>query len=211
MKGLAESHEVIVVDDASTDATATLAEEAGARVVRVTHRQIAAARNTGARKSRGEFLIFVDADTLATSGAVRAALEAMRDGAVGGGCVFRFDGTLPWGTRLLYPLAMVSARRLRLVGGCFLFCTRKAFDSIGGFCEQFYAAEEVAFIHALKKEGRFVVPIETVITSGRKMRGHSTWRIVREAARWFFRGPESYRQREGLEIWYGPRQEDKQT
>ncbi len=90
-----------------------------------------------------------------------------------------------------------------------MFCPRKAFDRIGGFCEQFYAAEEAAFIRALKKEGRFVVPRETVVTSGRKLRAHSTGRIVREAARWFFRGPESYRQREGLEIWYGPRQEDK--
>jgi glycosyltransferase involved in cell wall biosynthesis len=210
MEGLTESHEVIVVDDASDDATARLAEQDGARVVRVAHRQIAAARNAGAREARGELLFFVDADTLATSGAVRAALGAMREGAAGGGCVFRFDGTLPWGARLLYPVAVVSARCLRLVGGCFLFCTRKAFDNAGGFCEQFYAAEEAAFIRALKKQGRFIVPRETVITSGRKLRAYSTWRIVREAARWFFRGPESYRRREGLEIWYGPRQEDKQ-
>ena len=211
MEGLAESHEIIVVDDSSTDATARLALLDGARVVRVEHRQIAATRNAGAREARGEFLFFVDADTLATQGAVRAALAAMREGAIGGGCVFEFDGTLPWGARLLYPVAVMSARCLRLVGGCFLFCTRKAFDSIGGFCEQFYAAEEAAFIRSLKKEGGFVVPRETVITSGRKLRAYSTWRIVREAARWFFRGPESYRRREGLEIWYGPRQEDKQT
>lgn len=209
VEGLTESHEVIVVDDASDDATARLAEQDGARVVRVAHRQIAAARNAGAREARGEFLFFVDADTLATSGAVRAALVAMREGAAGGGCVFRFDGKLPWGARLLYPVAVVSARGLRLVGGCFLFCTRKAFDNVGGFCEQFYAAEEAAFIRALKNQGRFIVPRETVITSGRKLRAYSTWRIVREAARWFFRGPESYRRREGLEMWYGPRKEDK--
>jgi hypothetical protein len=129
----------------------------------------------------------VDADTLATAGAVRAAVGAMRNGAAGGGCVFRFDGTLPWGARLLYPVAVVSARCLRLVGGCFLFCTRKPFDSVGGFCEQFYAAEEAAFIRALKKEGRFIVLRETVVTSGRKLRAYSTWRIVREAARWFSR------------------------
>lgn len=208
MESLAESHEVVVVDDASTDATARLAEQAGARVLRVAHRQIAASRNAGAREARGEFLFFVDADTLANSGAVGAALRVMRAGAVGGGCVFQFDGVLPWGARVLYPVAVVSARGLRLVGGCFLFCSRRAFDRVGGFCEQFYAAEEAAFIRALKKEGRFVVPRETVVTSGRKLRAYSTWRIVREAARWFFRGPESYRQREGLEMWYGPRQED---
>ena len=62
MEGLAESHEIIVVDDISTDATARLAELDGARVVRVEHRQIAATRNAGAREARGEFLFFVDAD-----------------------------------------------------------------------------------------------------------------------------------------------------
>ena len=55
MEGLTESHEVIVVDDASDDATARLAEQEGARVVRVAHRQIAAARNAGARERAGSF------------------------------------------------------------------------------------------------------------------------------------------------------------
>lgn len=211
MESLAESHEIIVVDDASTDATARLAEEAGARVIRVAHRQIAAARNAGAREARGELLFFVDADTLTNSGAVGAALKVRDEGAAGGGCVFRFDGVLPWGARLLYPVAVVGARCLRLVGGCFLFCTRKAFDGVGGFCEEFYAAEEVAFIRALKKEGQFVVLREMVVTSGRKLRAYPTWRIIREAGRWYFRGPESYRRREGLEIWYGPSREDNQA
>jgi glycosyltransferase involved in cell wall biosynthesis len=56
--------EVVVVDDGSTDRTATLAREHGARVIAVNHRQIAATRNAGAREATGEMLIFVDADTI---------------------------------------------------------------------------------------------------------------------------------------------------
>jgi len=56
-------HEVIVVDDASTDDTAAVAAGLGARVLRLERRSgPAAARNRGAEAGRGEHLLFVDAD-----------------------------------------------------------------------------------------------------------------------------------------------------
>lgn len=45
--------EIIVVDDASTDATPAIAEQAGARVLSIRRRQIAAARNAGAHAAQG--------------------------------------------------------------------------------------------------------------------------------------------------------------
>lgn len=95
-RALGDPVEIIVVDDASTDRTAGIAHAQGARVVSVTCRQIAATRNAGAREASGETLVFVDADTIVTEAAVRAAIAAMRGGAVGGGCAFRFDGRLPF-------------------------------------------------------------------------------------------------------------------
>jgi hypothetical protein len=186
-----------------------IAEQHGALVIHVANRQIAATRNAGARVARGDVLFFVDADTLANSDAVHAALDALRRGAVGGGCLFRFDGAVPlWTHIVLYPAVAISARLLKLVGGCFLFCTREAFEAVGGFCERYYAAEEAAFVKALKRIGRFVVPSPTVITSGRKLRAYSAWRIIREVSRWVIAGPESFSRREGLEIWYGERVAD---
>src|SRR6266480_2213937 len=61
--GLQQVWEIIVVNDASTDSTPQIAEEAGARLVSINRRQIAAARNAGARVAQGEYLFFVDADT----------------------------------------------------------------------------------------------------------------------------------------------------
>jgi glycosyltransferase involved in cell wall biosynthesis len=55
----AQPFEIIVVDDASTDATPEIAEQAGAQVVSIDRRQIAAARNAGARAARGENLFFI--------------------------------------------------------------------------------------------------------------------------------------------------------
>lgn len=206
-----EPCEIIVVDDASTDRTADIATAAGVILVQVQYRQIAATRNAGARRARGDILFFVDADTIATLDAVLTAVREIRMGAIGGGCVFSFDGTLPIWARIMYPVAVFLARRLTLVGGCFLFCTREAFDSIGGFSERYYAAEEAAFIRALKQRGRFVVPKPVVVTSGRKLRAYSCWRIIREAWRWMMAGPESYLDRTGLELWYGERLPDQQA
>ena len=55
--------EIVVVDDASSDATAAVAERAGAHVVRQARRAgPAAARNAGVAVARGELLAFTDAD-----------------------------------------------------------------------------------------------------------------------------------------------------
>jgi len=203
--------EVVVVDDASTDRTADVAREHGARVVSVNHRQIAATRNAGARESVGEMLIFVDADTVVSGSAVRAAVEAMRAGAVGGGCAYRYDGSVPLYGRLLESLAVHLFRALGLANGCFLFCTREAFHSVGGFDEGLFCTEEVAMSRALHRRGRFVVLRESVTTSGRKLRVHSSHEVLSLLARLALNGPKSLRQRRGLELWYGERRSDPES
>jgi glycosyltransferase involved in cell wall biosynthesis len=205
---IGEPFEMIVADDASTDRTSAIAAQAGAQVIYLQNRQIAAARNAGARAAKGDVLFFIDADTLANATAVRASLAELRRGAIGGGCVFRFDGELPVWARILYPLAVVLSRSLKLVGGCFLFCKREAFEEFGGFDERYFAGEEILFIAALKRRGRFAVPRPTVVTSGRKLRAHSFWQIIGEAWRWAIRGPTAYQRRDGLDIWYGVRAAD---
>ena len=207
-ESLGESHEIIVVDDASNDATASIARQQGAQVVRVEHRQIAATRNTGAQQARGDILFFVDADTLTNAPAIQSALRAIRAGAIGSGSVPRFEGWLPWWFRLVEPFIGPAVRLVRfLPSGTFLFCTRSAFQMAGGFNENYYGAEEVPFVAALKRQGRFVILAETVVTSGRKMRAHSFLTLARLTARLVFLGSRGVRSRRGLEYWYEPERE----
>jgi glycosyltransferase involved in cell wall biosynthesis len=207
----AAAYELIVVDDASTDGTARIAAECGARVVHVENRQISATRNAGARVAAGDLFVFVDADTVANADAVRDVLAAVDSGAVGGGCLFRFDGRLPFWGRVMYPIGIRLFRLLNVVGGCFMFCTRVAFEATGGFCEDYFAAEELIFTKALKRHGRFVIPRSYVVTSGRKLRCYSGFEILWVLFTIVIRGPKSYRSRKGLDVWYGKRRIDPET
>jgi len=205
-----EPYEIVVADDDSSDRTAAVAEEQGARVVHVAHRQIAATRNSGARAANGEIFVFVDADTLVNSAVVCAALQSVRGGAVGGGCELRFDGELPLWGRLMVSAFRPLYRVGRLASGSFLFCTRAAFDAVGGFDETLFAAEEAVMSKALRQNGRFEVLRETVLTSGRKLRSYSGWEVFRVLSRLAFFGRRALRDRRGLEIWYGARRADPQ-
>jgi len=201
-QSLGERFEIVVANDGSTDRTGQIAEQLADRTVHVHHRQIAAARNAGAQAARGDLLIFVDADTTVTDGLLRATLQAVRQGAVGGGCLARFDAPVPiWGW-LATALANAYCRLFRVAYGCFLFCTREAFDAVGGFDPSLYITEEVAMSQALRRLGRFVVLPEWVVTSGRKTRDHSLRQALGMAFQAVFHG---FRSRRGKELWYGER------
>jgi glycosyltransferase involved in cell wall biosynthesis len=203
---VAEPYEVIVVDDASTDRTHEIAEQLGARVLRVDYRKISAVRNAGARAAIGDVFFFVDADTQASEEAVSEALAALRAGAVGGGCVFNLDGRVPWWAWTIHACAAKMARLVRWVGGCFMFCTRDAYNSAGGFSESLRAGEDIAFCQALKKVGRFVVPKPTVISSARKLDVVSPWEVFSLVLTIAIRGP-FYESEWINDILYGKRAE----
>jgi glycosyltransferase involved in cell wall biosynthesis len=201
-------YEIVVADDGSTDATAAVAAGAGARVVRVSHRQIAATRNAGAREARGEWLFFVDADTRVTPEVVRSALAALDAGAVGGGAAAAFDGATPLWSRVLLAALIRSFRLLRLAAGCFLFCRRADFEAVGGFDETLYAGEEIELSRALRRRGRFVVVREAVVTSARKLRSYSGLAHLALMLRLALAGRRGLRSRRLLGIWYDGRRDD---
>jgi glycosyltransferase involved in cell wall biosynthesis len=201
-------YEIVVADDASTDRTAAVAVEHGARVVPIVRRQIAAARNAGAAAAMGDILIFVDADTIVSPAVVAATLAALDAGAVAGGASLRLDGRIPWYGRLMAAIVLTTMRIGRLAAGCYVFCTRTAFDAVGGFDERLFATEEIALSRALHRQGRMVILREAVETSGRKLRTHSGWEILRLLVAMATSGRGAVRSRRHLDLWYGGRRID---
>ena len=205
-----QSFEIIVVDDASTDATAEIAKNAGALVVPVQFRQIAAVRNAGARAAHGDILFFVDADTWIAPTHVTNALNALQSGYAGGGARVIPEGPVPrWGRLFVQIFSLFYFTLSRLGAGAFLFTTRENFRAVGGFDDQLFAGEEVYFTIALKKIGKFKLLREPIITSGRKLRMYSARFLLKRSFSIILGGRRGVCSRAKLDLWYDGKRETK--
>ena len=197
-------HEIVVANDASTDATGEVARAEGATVIDVDLRHIAAVRNAGARAAKGERLVFVDADSRVDAPLVRAAMDALDQGYVGGGAGVHFEEDVPWWADATLWVVIRLMRAGRWAAGSFFFCRRNAFEAAGGFDESVYAGEEILTSQRLKKHGRFVILRETLATSARKVHGRGffeTWWLMNKAVL----RPGGLKRRENLDFWYRDR------
>lgn len=206
-----QEYEIIVVDDASTDATTKVAAEADAQVVSINRRQIAAARNAGASAAHGQILFFVDADTRINSTHLVDAIAALEAGCVGGGARVMTDGVIPLWGRIFVRAFCTIYFALNLGAGAFLFTTRRNFDAIGGFDEQYFIGEEIYFSLALRKVGRFKILPEPIVTSGRKLRMYSAREIFGNSLAVVIRGTRAARSRDKLDLWYDGKREDRDS
>jgi glycosyltransferase involved in cell wall biosynthesis len=174
--------EIIVTDNNSTDRTASIAEGYGARVVFEGHQQISRARNAGAKAAYGEYLIFVDSDTLISTSLLEKTLKTLASGRYcGGGALVEFDTCLPLHARLGLKSWLILSKTLKWACGAYLFCTREAFMETGGFDERYYASEEIYLSRALRRWGwkhgkRFIILETPIITSSRKIK----WYTIKE-------------------------------
>ena len=170
------STEIIVCDNNSTDTTASLACEEGARVVFEPVNQIGRARNTGAAAATGDWLIFIDADSHPSRELFNDVADAIASGrCLAGGSTVRLDGTGP-GPMIQFLTAAWNrlSRVARLMAGSFIFCERAAFSEIDGFDLQLYASEEIELSKKLKKLARkrgkkiIILHHHPLLTSSRK-------------------------------------------
>ena len=164
--------EVLVVNDESTDATAAVAAEHGARVIDAGPLPAGwvgkpHACTTGALAARGEWLLFCDADTWHAPGALQAAISQVRQHGLES--LSLFPGQVcrtPW-EQMLLPFAYqhffagVDARAVNdprrpqsLLNGQYLLIHRDAYARAGGHTSvRDSVVEDVALGRVLTRSG----------------------------------------------------------
>ena len=102
------------------------------KVVHEPLRNIARARNTGARHVAGDMLVFVDADVTVPPTVLHAIYEAMRDPACIGGGVDVDYRPRRFSVRIYLRASRLLGRLLRMVQGATQFCSKSTFARLGG-------------------------------------------------------------------------------
>lgn len=132
--------------------------------------------NAGARAARGEWLLFLHADTLLPDGAL-ARLNALESDASvqAGGFLHRFSGD-DWRLRMISFLDNFRCVRSRIIyGDQAMFVRRALFERLGGFPNQ-PILEDVAFCEKLIRVTEPVLFGPPVVTDSRKFVKMGIWK-----------------------------------
>ena len=180
MASISLNGEIIVTDNNSTDLTAEIARTAGATVVFESINQISRARNAGAQKAKGRYLVFVDADTIVPPSLLKIALNNLESGkCCGGGATIDPEESIPLLAKGVLGSWNFLSRVFSLAAGSFVYVRHDDFVTCGGFSEKVYASEEIWFSIALKRIARkknrkfLIINHPKVVTSARKLTWYS--------------------------------------
>jgi len=188
----AVSHEIVVVDNASTDGSVDAARAAGVRTISSEKNVgFAAANNVGIRATESELILLLNSDTIVPAGAVDALvarLRAVPEAAVAGPRLQDADGVaeLSFG-RMITPLneyrqkhrtrAWIDRETAReqvvdWVSGACLLVYRADAQRAGLLDERFFLyTEDVDFCDSIRRLGRKV--LFTPVTAVTHLRGRS--------------------------------------
>lgn len=167
------NYEVIVADNDSEDGTVEIAERYADRVVVAKRRGVWFGRNRGARSSKGELLVFVDADTVIPPNYLEVVSAVLENERISGlSCAFEFDQH----NKLLDVIEELSNSYLLFRGmlgkgeilGFNNAVRRETFFKVGGFPNK--PMEDGAFARKLWRKGKVVyLPEPKVVTSARRI------------------------------------------
>lgn len=172
-----ENFEIIVVDNNSTDKTAAIARDFGARVIEEKRQGYVFGLNTGMHAAKGEIIAVTDADTVVSKDWLKSLANSFNEAgvvAVTGGA--NNLSSIPAVNFLMTSFFTVFLRTVFALGrphlnGFNLAVRKEAFLKVGGLDLRFKMAPDVDLGIRLAKIGRVVYnPKMLVATSPRRWR-----------------------------------------
>jgi rSAM/selenodomain-associated transferase 2 len=180
-------YEVLVVDGGSTDRTRAIVGQFNfqspslltphpSRQVLSAPKGRASQMNAGATEAKGEWLLFLHADTVLPHGAIQRLNELEVDHEIqAGGFMHQFSGD-DWRLKLISFLDNFRCTRSHIIyGDQALFVRRNLFEKLGGFPNQ-PILEDVAFCERLIKVTKPLLLFPPVVTDARKFVKMGIWR-----------------------------------
>jgi len=155
--------EVIVADNGSTDDSRAAGGEAGAMVLQLPARNVAAVRNAAAGVSRGELLAFVDADHVLDRGWAIAADRALDDPTVSAaGAQYHTPVKGTWVQRTFDCLRRhrPGSRDVEWLPSGNLVVRRSVFIQLGGFDTALETCEDVDLCQRIVQSGGRLVAVD---------------------------------------------------
>lgn len=178
----ADTIEVIVANNGSTDDTAAVARSRGCRVVDVEKRAIAAARNGGASMARGQTLCFVDADLRIHPDTFAVIVDRMKSDRIAGGATGWMLDRRSAGLNATVATVRALTWLARVNAGV-VFCRADVFRDVGGYNENRRFAEDVQFFRDMCRAGKrrglqTLLNVRTpAVVSTRKFDRHGDWHM----------------------------------
>jgi len=200
-------YEIIVCDNNSTDKTSEIAKAKHCQLVYCTERSISKTRNTGAKIAKGDWIIFLDADSFPSVQLINDIISYDKSaGYIGFGACVKVIGGKKW-FRYALESKNWSMKTFNWCLGGFICCRKAAYLSIGGFDETIYAFEEEYFvkklkIHAKQHNMKFKVLDSYFYTSGRKSEKLTLVDFLKLAGSIWFNKKQTIRNRDKMKYWY---------
>ena len=178
LRGLCGRREIIFVDGHSADGSVELASRFGKVLTSRPGR--ARQMNVGASHACGDVLLFLHADCLLPTDALRAIERALRNERLVGGCLtqrFTSDGFMPMLSWIAFSGNLRARMTRTFFGDQAVFCRRGVFESIGGYPDV-PIFEDVEFSRQLHSWGPTTVLSAPVFCSPRRWVTHGVLRTT---------------------------------
>lgn len=178
--------DIIVVDDGSYDQTVAICETIGVQVLRQGHKGPGSARNFGARNSKGNILVLVDADMVLESGYVSKLIAPIARGevvATGHWDEQVLNWENPWARCQTYDMGLADKQRQPLDApeeeGIYRAVRKDFFLDFGGYSEDRGRGEDASIF---KRTGIMAIIVRNAgcyhrnLENAREVFVHSAWR-----------------------------------